>query len=180
MRKELDYVRIEGALGGNQDWLEEWDMNRGGCAAVTACDLCIYLALAGECPALYPYDAGRLTRQDFIRFSSVMKPYLTPRYHGIDFLEIYLSGLADYWRDAGYRGMGLEGLSGVVPCETAEAAIRSQLDAGLPVPCLTLNHRDPELEDLEWHWFNPAGYEEALDGLKVEVVTYGEARWVSL
>ena len=35
---------IDNAPGGNQDDLIEWDMNRGGCGAVTACDVCMYLA----------------------------------------------------------------------------------------------------------------------------------------
>ena len=35
-RKVLGYFTIEGAPGGNQDWLPEWEMNMGGCAAVTA------------------------------------------------------------------------------------------------------------------------------------------------
>ena len=33
-RKILGYFMIENAPGGNQDWLPEWDMNMGGCAAV--------------------------------------------------------------------------------------------------------------------------------------------------
>lgn len=180
MRKELDYVHIGEALGGSQDWLPDWDMNRGGCAAVTACDLCLYLAAREGFPALCPCDPARPSREDFIAFAKVMRPYLTPRYHGIDFLEIYLSGLADYWRDVGYSGMRAEGLSGAVPLETAEAAIRSQLDAELPVPYLLLRHKDPALEDLEWHWFNLAGYEETPEGLSVEVVTYGEPQWLGL
>ena len=42
--KELNYFIIDGAIGWNQDWFKEWWMNKGGCAAVTACDLCLYLA----------------------------------------------------------------------------------------------------------------------------------------
>ncbi|MBR1672672.1 MAG: hypothetical protein IJ702_07075 [Fretibacterium sp.] len=182
-RQELNYVRIGDALGGNQDWLQEWDMNRGGCGAVTACDLCIYLAAHEGFPALYPYDLEHLSQEDFIRFSQVMKPYLAPRYHGIDFLETYIAGLLEYWRSVGYAGpwaLRVEGLSGTVPYAAAEALVRTQIDAGLPVPCLTLEHNDPALGDLEWHWFNLAGYEEAPDGLLVQVVTYGEGQWFSL
>lgn len=180
MRKELNYVRIDGALGGVQDWLPDWDMNLGGCGAVTACDLCLCLAVRDAFPALCPCDPSRPGREDFIRFTRLMRPYLAPRHHGIDFLEIYLSGLMAYWRDVGYERMRVEGLSGVVPVEAAEAAVREQLDAEIPVPYLLLRHQDPALEDLEWHWFNLAGYEEAEEGLLVKAVTYGEGQWLGL
>lgn len=180
MRKELDYVQIDGALGGSQDWLREWDMHRGGCAAVTACDLCIYLAGRAGFPGLYPYDLARLNKEDFIRFAQVMKPYLAPRFHGVDFLETYLCGLSDYWRDVGYQGLGIEGLSGTVPLETAEAMIRVQIDEGFPIPCLTLYHQDPAFEDFEWHWYNLVGYDESPEGPLVKAVTYGEPEWLNL
>ena len=44
MKKELDYISVEGSPGGNQDWFLDPFMKGGGCAAVTACDLCIYFA----------------------------------------------------------------------------------------------------------------------------------------
>ncbi|MCR4819407.1 MAG: hypothetical protein K5841_10660 [Fretibacterium sp.] len=179
-RQELDYIRIGNEMGGNQDWLPEWDMNRGGCAAVTACDLCLYLAVWEKFPALYPFGLESLNKEDFIRFTQIMKPYLAPRSHGIDFLETYLSGLADYWRGVGFVGLRAEGLSGMVPYETAEAIILAQLDAGLPIPYLMLRHWDPSLEDLEWHWFNLAGYEKTPEGLLVKAVTYGRGLWLDL
>ena len=179
-RQELNYIHIGDALGGNQDWLREWDMNRGGCAAVTACDLCLYLALRENHSALYPYSLKKLNKEDFIRFTQVMKPYLAPRSHGIDFLEIYLAGLGAYWRDVGFSGLRAEGLSGTVPYETAEALVRVQIDAGLPIPYLMLRHWAPALENLEWHWFNLAGYEETPGGLVVKIVTYGEGQWLNL
>ena len=63
MKNELDYIQIEDGLGGNQDWFPEWDMYHGGCAAVTACDLCIYLALREDAASLYPYDLRHLNRR---------------------------------------------------------------------------------------------------------------------
>ncbi len=178
--QELDYICIGESLGGNQDWLPEWDMNRGGCAAVTACDLCIYLAMRENFPELCPFSLNSLDKENFIRFTRVMKPFLAPRSHGIDFLETYLAGLTDYWRSTGYRGLRAEGLSGTVSCETAEALIRRQLGSGLPVPFLMLRHSDPSLEDLEWHWFNLAGYKETPEGLSVKAVTYGAGQWLNL
>ena len=34
MKKELDYIQVEEALGGNQDWFTAPFMKGGGCAAV--------------------------------------------------------------------------------------------------------------------------------------------------
>ena len=90
MKKELDYIRVDEALGGNQDWFLDPFMKGGGCAAVTACDLCIYFARHRGLRELYPYDAGRLGKEDYIRYSKQMKPYQRPRCQGIDTVENYL------------------------------------------------------------------------------------------
>lgn len=100
MKKELTYFRIEGGYGGNQDWFRDPMMHLGGCAAVTACDICIYLALRLGMRELYPFDLKELSRKDYIRFSRIMKPYLRPRMSGIDRLEIYTEGFGAYLNDA--------------------------------------------------------------------------------
>ena len=43
MKKELQYFKIEEAWGGSQEWFSDRMMRLGGCAAVTACDSCIFL-----------------------------------------------------------------------------------------------------------------------------------------
>ena len=181
-RKILNYFEIDGTPGGNQEWLPEWDMNMGGCAAVTACDVSIFLARLnpGKFRALYPFDSENLSRGDFIKFALLMKPFLTPRYHGIDYLETYICGFYDYMKEAGNENLILEGLSGDADYGTLEAAVKSQIDRNFPVPFLMLNHHDPKLEDFEWHWFNLAGYEETEDGISVMTVTYAEYQWFSL
>lgn len=179
-RHELDYIRIGDALGGVQDWLPSWKMNRGGCAAVTTCDLCIYLARQKDFPALYPFDLENLTKEDFIRFTDVMEPYLGPGPRGVDSLEMYLTGLEGYWRSVGYNGLRVEGLSATAPYEEAEALVRTQVDAGLPVPYMLGRHWDSAFEDFEWHWFNLAGYEETPASLLVKAVTYGKGHWLNL
>ena len=182
-RKILGYFTIEGTPGGNQDWLPEWDMNMGGCAAVTACDTCIFrifLSRRDEYRSLYPFNPERLSRSDFVRFASVMKPYLSPRYHGIDFLETYICGFYDYMAAAKNTRLTLEGLSGNVPYDDFAKAITSQLDRNLPVPFLLLNHKNPKLDDFQWHWFILAGYDEADEGINILTVTYGEYQWFNL
>lgn len=179
-KKVLDYFTIEGTPGGNQDWLPEWDMNMGGCAAVTACDVCIYLSRQGKYKNLYDHDSKNLTRWDFVNFAKVMKPYLTPRYHGIDFLETYICGLYDYFHDVNNNSLTLEGLSGGVDYENFSRAIINQINNNFLVPFLLLNHHDLELEDFIWHWFNLAGYEIIDNDIRVLTVTYGEYKWLSL
>lgn len=179
-KKILRYFMIDGAPGGNQDHLLEWDMNRGGCGAVTACDLCMFLAEQEKFRSLYPFNPHNISREDFINFASLMKPYLSPRYHGIDFLETYICGFYDYLNSIGSNYLILEGLSGNVPYDSFAQAITTQIDRGFPVPYLMLMHQDPALDDFNWHWFNLAGYEERDNELHVMTVTYGEYLWFSL
>lgn len=179
-KRILDYFTIEGTPGGNQDWLPEWDLNRGGCGAVTACDVCIYLSLRERFRNLYPFRVNELSRVDFINFARIMKPYLSPRYHGIDYLETYICGFNDYLSDVGNTSLMLEGLSGNVSYDYFAEAVIDQLDRKIPVPYLLLNHKDIALNEFEWHWFNLAGY-EIIDGdVNVMTVTYGEYNWLSL
>ena len=179
-KKILDYFTIEGTPGGNQDWLPEWDLNRGGCGAVTACDVCIYLARLERFRNLYPFGINHLSRVDFINFARIMKPYLSPRYHGIDYLETYICGFNDYLQDAKNSSLILEGLSGNVGYDVFAEAVIDQLNRNIPVPYLMLNHHDITLDDFEWHWFNLAGYERIDGNINVMTVTYGEYQWFSL
>ena len=109
-----------------------------------------------------------------------MKPFLTPRYHGIDYLETYICGFYDYMKKIKNENLILEGLSGSVNYEIFAAAIIDQINRNIPVPFLMLNHHDIELDDFEWHWFNLVGYEELENDVKVLTVTYAEYRWLSL
>ena len=180
MKKELDYFQIDGAVGWNQDWFTDWSMYGGGCGAVTACDLCIQLSRQFGINALYPYNAHRITRQDYTKFSAVMKPYLHPRWQGIDTLDLYLSGLSAYWRSVGVRSLKGSGLPGTASWQEARELIRDSIDAGIPVPCLLLYHKSCAFKNFEWHWFNLAGYEERDEGFYVRAITYGTFYWLNL
>ena len=96
MKTEPEYFAIEGAFGGNQDWFSNVVMNMGGCAAATACDSCIYFAKYMGMRALYPYDINNLTKEDYKRFSQVMKPYILV----CGWVQQIYSGCAG---EAGYR-----------------------------------------------------------------------------
>ena len=178
--KELDYFYIDGELGWNQNRFPGWAMRNGGCAAVTACDLCICLARQKRFSALYPFDPFHVEKQEYLAFSEKMKPYLHPRWQGIDTLELYLSGLLDYWHDAGISSLLGRGLPGTASWQQAKEEIRKQVDSSLPVPCLLLYHTDSAFKDFQWHWFNIAGYEEFDGEFYVKAITYGSFFWMNL
>ena len=110
MKRILDYFSIDGAVGGNQEWFKNVVMYIGGCAAATACDCCIYLALHKNMKHLYPFDIAHLTREDYIRFSMKMKPYLKPRVNGVNKTYLFREGCRRktyyYRRNAGDGGCG--------------------------------------------------------------------------
>ncbi len=176
----LDYFTIDGAFGGNQDWFTNIVMHIGGCAAATACDSCIYFAKHMGMEALYPYDINRLSKEDYKSFSQVMKPYIRPRVNGVKKLEWYIDGFGRYLADVSARtGVGssirMKGFKGEHTYEEAKAAIKGQLDAGLPVPYLMLRHKMSEkYKDFIWHWFLVAGYEDADGDFCIIAATYGE------
>lgn len=182
MKNELNYFNIEGLYGGNQELFSDLWMRGGGCAAVTACDLCIYLDLykgtADAGGSLYPFNPRNLTKADYERFAMRMKPYLRPRFSGIDKLEIYIKGLGRYLSDRGCGSIQLSAFPGELPYTQAREFLTMQIDAGYPVPMLNLRHRDKAFSDFEWHWFLLTGYESLDEELKVKVVSYGEFVWL--
>ena len=178
MQNELPYFQIEELYGGNQELFHDMWMREGGCAAVTACDLCIYLDLYRGTDRLYPYDLSHLTKQDYERFAMEMKPFLRPRFSGIDSLDIYIRGFMKYLLSRGCGELTCTGLDGSGPYEEAARALIAQIDRGWPVPCLNLRHRDPAFSDFTWHWFLFNGYKEEDGRLLVKTVSYGEYVWL--
>lgn len=178
MKKELSYFRIGKCFGGNQDWFRDPMMRLGGCAAATACDLCVYLALYQNKKHLCPYEAGTLDKKQYIGFSKIMKPYLKPRREGVNRLELYIDGFGQYLKDREENSVALSGFDGAAPLKEAAAVIKGQIDRGMPVPYLLLKHKDPFLKDFVWHWFLLVGYEDFEDTFMVKTVTYGEYQWM--
>lgn len=180
MRKELPYFKIEDSFGGNQDWFRDPMMHLGGCGAAVACDVCINTALHGNKAHLYPYDIQSLDKEDYIKFSMKMKPYLKPRLHGIDTLELFMEGFYNYLKAVGEQDIQLTGCQGEVPVKEAAGEIISQINKEIPIPFLLLRHKDADFEDLVWHWFMLVGYEEFENEFYVKIATYGGSRWLSL
>ena len=177
--KELGHYTIGDSYGGSQDWFTELWMNRGGCGAVTACDVCIYLAKYRGMTNLYPFDPQNVTREDFLAFGNQMRPYLSPRHRGINTTKLFIDGFSDYLAALPGKIPAMTDFQGTESAEDAAALIRSQIDAGLPVPYLLLLHQDKTLEDFNWHWFILNGYDDSPEGLMVKAVTYGEWTWIN-
>jgi len=186
MRRELEHFMIGDSYGGNQDWFRTFMMRIGGCGAETACDSSIYFALHRRIPDICPFDAGHLTQEKYVDFAHQMEKYLWPRMTGIDRLEIYTEGYGKYLRDRGVWVLSMDVLSGDEPYAMARSAVRTQIDAGFPIPTLILRHRDPQFEDYVWHWFLINGYEipesseGETDAMLVKAVTYSEYQWLDL
>ena len=178
MRQELRHFTIDGAYGWNQDWFPGFFMRLGGCAAVTACDSCVYFALRRGLANLIPFDPGQITRRNYLLLSERMKPYLHPRMRGIDRLEIYQDGFGRYLQDIGAPGPRIGALHGSASYADAADALRAQIQSGYPTPFLLLMHNDPAFDFYQWHWFLLMGYDERPGALWAQAVTYGAARWL--
>ena len=157
-------------------------MHIGGCGALTMCDLMIYMALRRDRSECVPFDAHNLTRREYVRFGMQMKPYLRPRNTGIKDLETFIDGAEHYLQENGIKGIRMTGFSGHRTYEEAEQILIQQIDRGMPVPMLMLNHREKSFSFFEWHWFLINGYEYRAQSdteiCYVKAATYGKAHWL--
>ena len=181
-RAELGYYQVGGDYGWNQEKFRDPIMNGGGCAAVTACDSCIYFRRYFGMDEICPLDPSDVTPEGYQNFAAVMKPYLHPRWRGIDTLDVYMDGLGRYFSDKGEKRISMRGFAGERTFDEAAAAIKAQIDERLPIPCLMLKHKDKKFQDFTWHWFIINGYEEnpAAGSVLVKIASYGEWIWLDL
>ncbi len=180
MKKELPHFNVGPAYGGAQDWCPTYWMSIGGCGAITACDCSIFFELFKGKTGLYQHDKTAISKEDYVDFAYRMEPYLRPREGGIDTLDIYIDGFTKYLHDHGVTDIDLSPWSGDSSLEDTKAVIRKQIDMDWPIPCLTLKHEHPAMDDYVWHWYILNGYEDFNDTLMVKVVTYGRWRWLDL
>lgn len=179
-KKELPHFYIGNSLGGQQEWysrITDFGMNVGGCAAITACDCAICFEKYFGVRGLYPFDLENITREDYLRFGKIMEPYLYPRWSGVDRLDIYLDGFGRFLKDRNATNIKLAPWAGENDFSDTWQILCRQIDAGYPVPCLTLNHQAASLQDYVWHWFILDGYEVRGGEPFVKAVSYGIGRW---
>lgn len=175
--KQLPHFYIDKDLGGNQERMTNPLLYFGGCGALVACDLCIYLAIHHGYTALCPLDTKQISIQSYRRFVGEMKHYLHPRIQGIHKAELWASGFSAYLQDKHIKTISLSTVSGIQSTAQAQSALCTQIDAGIPIPFLMLNNKNKNLKDYVWHWFLLNGYRETETGLQVQTVTYGSAQW---
>lgn len=175
MKNELDYFLVGDHYGGDQESLPNLIMRMGGCAAVTACDLCVYLSKY-KGVKLCNFDTNNFKRSDYIQLTNVMKPYLHPRLAGVNKTKMFIDGFGKYlacWD----CDITLSSLEGSEPADVAFATIKSQIDNGIPVPMLVLSHKNLLFKDYVWHWFIINGYNCSNGKMLVKVVSYGKWVW---
>ena len=175
---EIGYYRVGEDYGWDQEKFSDPLMKVGGCAAVTACDSCIYFSRYFGVREAYPFDPEYVTEADYKNFAKIMKRYLHPRWGGIDRLETYIDGIYRYFHQTGNDRIQAKGLSGEMESDLAKSALKRQIDERIPVPCLILKHKDPRFEDFTWHWFMITGYEEKEDIFMIKAVSYGQWQWL--
>jgi len=179
MLKELKYFWVSGEYGGRQSKLPDFIMRFAGCAAVTACDCLIYMALYKNRKNLCPVAADKLRGRDYVSFFKTVKPYLRPRFMGINKLDIFISAFRRFLQEHGQTGMDVLPWSGEQNEKNTVAEIKKQIDQGFLIPYLLLKHKNPAFENYVWHWFLLNGYEEKPDGrFMVKAVTYGSYEWL--
>ena len=179
-KMELDYFCIGTAYGGSQAWFTDRFMKIGGCAAAAACDSCIFLERSHGIDGLYPYAADNLTREDYVKFSLCMKPYLHPRLFGINRLDTYIRGFGKYLKERDCNRIRMEAFEGNRESREAREVIEKQIRSSLPVPFLLLFHKNPEFKNYVWHWFMITGFLRQKERFYVKAATYGGWKWLDL
>lgn len=175
MRRELDYFNVGNHYGCDQESLPNWIMRMGGCAAVTACDLCVFLTkYKGE--SLCDFDVSNFSRSDYINLTNKMKQYLHPRIFGINKTKMFIDGFRKYLADRNSK-INLSSIEGTELSDKAKELIKEQIDKKIPVPMLVLSHKNSAFKDFVWHWFIINGYDESDSKMQVKVVSYGEWKW---
>lgn len=184
MTRELPYFRIGNAFGGSQAWMRDPTMKAGGCGALTIAETCIVLAKEFGATGLVPFDPAEVTKQEYIAFGQSLRTYMPPRWTGINRLET-LAEEAQVFFDDREKATGEQPVAGIrclhKQTDAAEAAaqIRAQIDKGVPLPMLTLHHRDKQFRDYLYHWYMLTGYRMNEDGtMDVKASTYGKFRWL--
>ena len=173
---ELPYFTIAGSYGGNQEWCEKRELKLGGCAAITACDMAIYLRHHKDLVNAYP--DSEITRDAYTSFVEKMGNYLKPSEDGITQLNLYIDGFRKYLQDQDINSIAMRSWPGENDVLLTEDVIKHQIDNGWPIPCLTLKNGHPDMQKYNWHWYIINGYRVHGDKFYVKVVTCGMGNWI--
>lgn len=173
MVKEIPFLNIDGNYGGDQNWLPEHKMKRGGCSTVVAVEMSSCLKFMDKkYETLSPLDE-HTSKERFIDFSVEMFKYVWPKYRGLPSLDYFEECYNDYAKTVNFKPK-YEKLDEAESYEAAEAFVKKNIDEGYPIGYLLLEHESRLVFDITWHWFTVTGYEETGDGIDVIFGTWGE------
>lgn len=174
--RELDFLKVNGAYGGNQYQFRHPIMNRGGCSTVCGCHAAALLAVHDPKRAdLYPYAGLDLSQPEFTKFADRMYRFVAPGFRGMAETKLFERGFAKYAAAHGIE-VQFESLQGDASYEEARNMIHRYIDAGISVQYLLLRHTNPLFDEIEWHWFTITGYQ----GDEIIYSTWGERRTADL
>lgn len=174
MKKELDFIRIDGAYGGDQNWFSDRFMRLAGCSAVCASEACAYLA--GRFPnlsRLYPGDPRSIRKEEFVSFMQSVYQYITPGFMGMSSIKRFKKCFTEYAYSVG-ADVRILLLGGDAPAGEAKRFLTRALDADYCALYLLLTHKDPEMDEFTWHWFTLTGYEMNGETIMVDFATWGK------
>ena len=180
---ELPYFNVGKNYGSNQSWMMDPWIHLGGCAALTTCDVFIYMSMYKDRKDLYSLKSPsqrELDRKAYSKFAMSVKLYLEPRRTGIKDLKTYTDGVELYLKDTDVEDIELKSIEGSEPYEKIRMAVEESINKGMPLAYLMLKHKDKAFEFFEWHWFIVNGYEDKEDGFYIKAATYGKAHWLNL
>ncbi len=179
IKKELSHFHVENNYGSNQHQIKDPIMRFAGCAAITACDCCLYFDREFG-TGLFPNHGEIITQKEFQEDLKEMKRYLHPGFRGVTRLSMFTDAMAKFMADKGCGGITAAALEGHLSEKEAEKCIIHQIDADLPVPCLVLDHKTFYHDDYVWHWFLLNGYDRSGRVFRVKAVSYGTWKWFTL
>ena len=179
IKKELPHFHVENNYGSNQNQVKDPIMRFAGCAAITACDCCLYFDREFG-TNLFPNHGEIITQKEFQNDLKCMKRYLHPGFKGVTKLSLFTEGISKFMMDRGSDEISAMGLEGHFSEQEAQDCIVRQIDADLPVPYLMLDHKSFYKDDYVWHWFLLNGYDWSGRVFRVKAVSYGTWRWFTL
>lgn len=178
--KEIEFLDIDGAYGGDQHWFKKPMMHLGGCSTVCACHSAALLAARSDGrEALCPFKGLRITKKEFRPFFREMFRYVCPGVRGMPKLSLFEDGFSAYAASKGCAAE-YEALEGDEPFGLARGLVKRAIDGGYSPLFLLLEHRLDEIDDIEWHWFSITGYEERGEDMTIAFSTWGERRELDL
>ncbi len=178
-KKELSHFYVENNYGSNQTQLKDPIMRFAGCAAITACDCCLYFDRAFG-THLFPNDSEQITQKEYQENLKCIKPFLFPGFRGVTRLSIFTEGMQKFLEKNSIDNIKVSGLEGTFSEKEAEDCIIRQIDKGMPVPFLLLDHKTFHHDDYVWHWFLLNGYDRSGRIFRVKAVSYGTWKWFTL